>query len=425
LLGGSVASVVGIQMQSVAVGWQVYDLTHRPLALGWVGLAQFLPAISLSLVAGHAADRYDRRDIVRVCQLLQAVGALLLWAESRRQLASPAPIYAILVLLGTTRAFQAPASQALLPHVVPPEHFSNAVTWAHSVRQVATIAGPALGGVVYAWAKGAHSVYAFCAALLSIAFVLTSLIEARTGRLENRAVSLTTLFAGVRYVFANKIVLGCISLDLFAVLLGGAVALLPVYAKDILHTGPVGLGLMRTAPAAGAAIMGALLAYRPLKRRAGGTMLVAVAIFGVATVVFGLSRSFAVSLGALFVTGAADMVSVVIRLTLVQLSTPAAMRGRVSAVNMMFINASNELGEFESGVTAALWGAVPAVVVGGLGTCAVVALWTWLFPDLRQLEHLSGSAPVSQSPTGQASPSPAAPDVAEPSTPAQSPPTAG
>ena len=394
-LAGSVISVLGIQMQSVAVGWQVYDMTHRPLDLGWVGLAQFLPAISLSLPAGHTADRYDRRAIIRISQLVQAFGSVLLWAATRHDLRSPAPIYAVLVLLGTARAFQAPASQALLPHLVPPEHFSNAVTWSHSVRQVATIAGPALGGLVYGLAKGASLVYALCALLLSISFLLTSVIQARTGRLEIRGASLATLLAGVRYVFANKIVLGCISLDLFAVLLGGAVALLPVYARDILHTGPAGLGLMRTAPAAGAAAMGALLAYRPLKKRAGSTMLVAVAIFGVATVVFGISKSFGLSLFALVVTGAADMVSVVIRLTLVQLSTPAAMRGRVSAVNMAFINASNELGEFESGVTAGLLGTVPAVVLGGVGTCAVVALWTWLFPQLSKLDRLVEAIPTT------------------------------
>jgi MFS family permease len=389
LLVSNVVSVLGMQMQSVAVGWQVYDLTHRPLDLGWVGLAQFLPAISMSLVAGQTADRFDRRSIVRVCQLVQACGSVLLWFAASRPLASAAPIYAILVLLGTARAFQAPASQALLPSLVPAEHFPNAVTWSHSARQVATIAGPAIGGLAYDWAGGASGVYAACAVLLSVAAIMTSLIRPGTAKLERRASNIDTLLAGVRYVFANKIVLGCISLDLFAVLLGGAVALLPIYARDILHTGPRGLGLLRTAPAMGAALMGGLLAYRPLKKRAGGTMLAAVAIFGLATIAFGVSKTFAISLIALFVTGAADMVSVVIRLTLVQLSTPSEMRGRVSAVNMAFINASNELGEFESGVTAALWGAVPAVIIGGVGTCVVVGVWTWMFPELRKLEQLS------------------------------------
>jgi MFS family permease len=415
-LAGTVVSVLAMQMQSVAVGWQVYELTHRPLDLGWVGLAQFAPAISLSLAAGHAADRYDRRAIVRICQLAQVVGCLLLWALARRPLTSLAPIYAILIVLGSARAFLAPASQALLPHLVPAEHFPNAVTWNHSVRQVATIAGPALGGLVYGWSNGAATVYAASATLLTSAFLFTSLIQARTGRQESRAASITTLLAGFRYVFANKIVLGCISLDLFAVLLGGAVALLPVYARDILHTGPEGLGLLRTAPAVGAAAMGALLAYRPLRKRAGDTMLVAVAVFGAATVVFAISKSFALSLAALSVTGAADMVSVVVRLTIVQLSTPPAMRGRVSAVNMAFINTSNELGEFESGVTAALFGAVPAVLIGGVGTCVVVALWAWLFPALRKLDRLTDAM------AEVASPSLPSPDTAEASRPLSAPP---
>jgi MFS family permease len=389
-LGANVASVLAIQMQSVAIGWQVYELTHRPLDLGLVGLAQFLPAISLSLPAGQTADRYDRRAILRICQLAQGLCVVLLWLELRLGVPSVAPIYAVLVLFGTARAFNAPASQAFLPHLVPAEDFPNAVTWAHSVRQVATIAGPAIGGLIYGVSGGAAAVYGTCAALYLFAFALTTLIEARTGRLQKEAITFETLLAGVRYVWRQKIVLGCISLDLFAVLLGGAVALLPVYARDILHTGPLGLGLLRTAPAVGAAAMGALLAYHPLRRRVGHRMFVAVAVFGISTIVFGVSRTFALSMAVLAVAGAADMVSVVIRLTLVQLSTPPSMRGRVSAVNMAFINASNELGEFESGVTAALFGTVPAVIIGGAGTCLVVAIWALLFPEIRKLETLSG-----------------------------------
>jgi MFS family permease len=408
-LAATVASVFAVQMQSVAIGWQVYDLTHRPLDLGLVGLAQFLPAISLSLVAGQTADRFDRRAILRICQLAQALCSLLLCWQARVAVASPAPIYAILVLMGIARAFSAPAAQALLPHLVPHEHFPNAVTWSHSVRQFSTMVGPAAGGLIYGWAGGAWAVYVISAALSVFAFGWISLIATRTGRLEKESTTLRTLLAGVRYVWHEKIVLGCISLDLFAVLLGGAVALLPVYARDILHVGPTGLGLLRTAPAVGAAAMGALLAYHPLRKKAGDTMLVAVAIFGIATIVFGLSRSFVLSLVALTVSGAADMVSVVVRLTLVQLSTPPEMRGRVSAVNMAFINASNELGEFESGITAALWGAVPAVLVGGAGTCVVVALWAWLFPELRKLDTLSAVA----APLRGASPSSPPPDTAE------------
>jgi MFS family permease len=401
-LAGSVASVLAMQMQSVAIGWQVYDLTHRPLDLGFVGLAQFLPAILLSLIAGQTADRFDRRAILRVCQLAQGACSLLLWVETRDGTPSIGTIYALLVLVGIARAFSAPASQALLPHLVPTEDFSNAVTWAHSVRQVASMVGPALGGVIYGAAKGAGLVYAVCASLYVLAFVMMTLVAARTGRLEKETPTWGTLLAGVRFVWREKIVLGCISLDLFAVLLGGAVALLPVYARDILHTGPRGLGLLRSAPAIGAAVMGGYLAYHPLRKKAGQTMLASVAAFGVATIVFGVSTSFMLSLLALFVTGAADMVSVVIRLTLVQLSTPAAMRGRVSAVNMAFINASNELGEFESGVTAALFGTVTAVIVGGAGTCLVVLLWSFLFPQLRALERLTdarAAEPEAPSPT--------------------------
>jgi MFS family permease len=261
------------------------------------------------------------------------------------------------------------------------------------VRQIATVIGPAVGGLIYGVAGGAWAVYATCIALFFFAFTQTTRIRVRTGRLQTEAPTLRTLFAGVRFVWHQKIVLGCISLDLFAVLLGGAVALLPVYARDILHTGPLGLGFLRTAPAIGAAAMGAVIAYHPLRKKAGDRMFIAVAIFGIATIVFGVSRNFALSLAALVVAGAADMVSVVIRLTLVQLATPAAMRGRVSAVNMAFINASNELGEFESGVTAALFGTVPAVVIGGAGTLAVVAIWSLLFPELRKLEDLTSAEP--------------------------------
>jgi Transmembrane secretion effector len=272
------------------------------------------------------------------------------------------------------------------------------------------MAGPALGGVIYGAAKSAGAVYILSAGLFFCAFLMTTLVTARTGRLAKEVPTLDTLLAGVRFVWREKVVLGCISLDLFAVLLGGAVALLPVYARDILHVGPRGLGLLRSAPAIGAAVMGTFLAYHPLRRNAGRTMFVCVAIFGAATIVFGVSTSFWLSLLALCVTGAADMVSVVIRLTLVQLSTPAAMRGRVSAVNMAFINASNELGEFESGVTAALLGTVPAVIVGGAGTCAVVLLFAYLFPELRALERLTDARAADP---GRVSPTSSSPDTAE------------
>lgn len=372
-------------MQSVAIGWQVYDLTREPLDLGYVGLAQFAPAIGLSLVTGHVADRFDRRRIVLVCYA--AIAALSFALALLPPSAGVLPIYALLVLFGTARAFMGPASQALGPHLVPANDFANAVAWSSSIWQVATILGPALGGVVYGFAGG-PIVFTVCGmtALSAVGFV--GALRVRTGRMESAAPSLSTVFAGVRYVWSQKIVLGAISLDLFAVLLGGAVALLPIFARDILHAGPWALGMLRSAPAAGAAVMAVFLAHRPLKKHAGAIMLACVAIFGVATIVFGLSKSIVLSLVALALVGASDMVSVVVRLTLVQLSTPAAMRGRVSAVNSVFIGASNELGEFESGVTAAWLGPVTAVVVGGIGTLVVVGLWALAFPALRNVDRL-------------------------------------
>lgn len=381
-------SIVGTEMQSVAVGWQVFEITHRPLDLGYVGLAQFLPGFFLSIPAGHTADRFDRRAVLLTCYVSYALCSVLLFLQARHGAHSATPIFAVLLLLGVTRAFSGPASQSLVPQLVPEHHFGNAVAWGASIFQVATVLGPALGGLIYAWARGAHSVYATSACMYGAALLFVLSMHVRTGRMEKRNVSLETLLAGFRYVWQEKIILGSISLDLFAVLLGGAVALLPVYAEDILHIGPRGLGVLRSMPAAGAALMAVLIAYRPLRRRAGALMFVAVTIFGVSTIVFGLSRSVAVSIVALFVVGASDMISVVVRNTLVQIATPPAMRGRVSAVNLLFIGASNEFGQFESGITAQWMGAVPAVVVGGIGTLVVVGLWIWLFPPLRQMDRL-------------------------------------
>jgi MFS family permease len=384
---GRFATVVATQIVSVAVGWQVYELTGRPLALGLVGLAQFLPGFVLALPAGHLADRLDRRRIVAACQVAYIATALaLLWMAQSASRESW-PIYAVLIGFGAARGFSGPAGQALMPDLVLPEHFSNAVAWASSVFQVATIVGPATGGLTYA-AGGARTAYVVAATLFAVAFVAFSSIRATPARTAEREASWATVLAGVRYVWEKKIVLGAITLDLFAVLLGGATALLPVYARDILHVGPSGLGALRSAPAVGAALTALLLAYRPLARRAGHTLFACVALFGVATIVFGVSKSFGLSIAALVVLGAADLVSVVVRHTVVQLETPPDMRGRVSAVNVVFIGASNELGEFESGVTAAWLGVVPAVVVGGIGTCAVVAICTWLFPDLRKIDRL-------------------------------------
>jgi Transmembrane secretion effector len=379
---------LGSQMMGLAVGWQVYTVTHRPLDLGYVGLVQFVPSFGFSLLAGHVADRFDRARIVAASDVALAGCALALFAISSGPLTHVEAIYPVLFFAGTARAFAGPAGQSLVPGLVPAEHFPNAVTWQSSFWQTSTIVGPSLGGVLYGAADGARWVYAICGALLALAAMLDFAIRPRpvTGAVE--VASWKTVLAGFRYVRAHRVILGSISLDLFAVLLGGATALLPVYASDVLHIGPWGLGVLRSAPALGATATAIALAYRPLTRRAGPTMLACVAAFGVATIVFGLSRSFALSLASLLVLGASDMVSVVVRSTVVQLRTPHDMRGRVSAVNMMFIVGSSELGEFESGVTAAWLGVVPAVVLGGIGTLAVVAAYSLFFPELRAVDRL-------------------------------------
>jgi MFS family permease len=392
--GARLLSVLGTQMQSVAIGWQIYAITGRPIDLAWVGLAQFFPAAGLSLVTGQVADRFERRRILVVCYAAMAALSAMLLAIARSGAGgdSVLPIYAVLVGVGVTRAFQAPASQSILPSLVPLEHFGNAVTWSSSFWQTAMVFGPTLGGLAYAASRGPGPVYAIAACCMLASCSLVSAMRPVAPRERPPSPSSSdggsSVLAGVRYVWRNEIVLGAISLDLFAVLLGGATALLPIYARDILDLGPWALGVLRSAPAAGAAVTGILLALRPIERRAGARMLACVALFGVATIVFGLSRSFAVSVVALAVAGASDMVSVVVRSALVQLATPDEMRGRVSAVNMVFIGASNELGEFESGLTAQWLGAVPSVVLGGVGTLVVVAVWAWRFPKLRGVDRL-------------------------------------
>jgi MFS family permease len=385
-LGARILSVVALQMQSVAVGWQVYEITRSPLALGLTGLAQFLPGILLFLVSGHAADRIARQKLVVACFAAYAVcsGALLL--IQRGGVHSARPIYIILVALGIARAFSGPATRALLPILIPAEDFPSAVAWEASLMQTATVLGPALGGLLYAIFRGPLAVYATAMIACAASSVFAMGIGARGPTRPPQSFTVQTVLAGLRYIWRQKVILGSVSLDLFAVLLGGAVALLPVYAGEILRTGPWGLGLLRSAPGAGAAAMAVLLANKPLRRRAGATMLWCVAGFGAFTVVFGLSRSFTLSLVSLLYVGATDMVSVVTRGTLVQLNTPDEMRGRVNAVEMMFIGASNELGQFESGITAQWFGTVPAVVVGGLGALVVTALWAWGFPALRNAE---------------------------------------
>lgn len=388
-------AVIGWQMQSVAVSWQIYAMTHKPIHLGYIGLVQFLPNAAFALLTGHVADRFDRRQIVRVCQGLIVLCSLTLALLTLGGVNQIGWFFLVMFLIGTAFAFQSPASQALVPLIVGPEHLSNAVTWNNSIWHLATIVGPGLGGLFYwlgdhyrAALGGPAIVYITGATLILGALVATTLMRVRTGGLEKSSVSWETVMAGVHYVFQNKVILGCISLDLFAVLLGGAVALLPVYAHDILKVESWGLGLMRGAPAIGAMLTALLVTHLPPMRRAGATMLWCVAGFGLATVIFGLSRSFPLSLACLLLMGCFDMVSVIVRHTLVQTLTPKEMLGRVSAVNMVFIGASNELGEFESGVTAKWWGAVPAVIFGGIGTIAVVALWAWMFPAMRRIGRL-------------------------------------
>ena len=401
--------VIALEMQSVAVGWQVYAITNRAIDLGYVGLAQFLPGFALFLFAGHTADIVDRRKLLMWCYAGYGVSSALLFAISRHASASVHWIYVVLVLVGVVRSFSFPVSRAILPHLVPEEHFPNSVAWNASTFQVATIAGPALGGIVYAAFHGPEAVYAFSVAVAVLAVALTLRIhplkaaanegavgksagnrdEVNDARRIREPFSARSVLAGFRFIWEKKIILGAISLDMFAVLLGGAVALLPIYAKTILHTGPWGLGLLRSAPGIGAALMAIVVAHYPIRRKAGLTLMAAVAGFGVCTIVFGISRNLIVSLVALFVLGASDMVSVIIRATLVQVARKDEMRGRVSAVDMLFIGVSNELGEFESGLTAQWFGTVPAVLLGGVGTLLVIGLWAWLFPQLRQADKLT------------------------------------
>jgi MFS family permease len=377
----------GYQMQSVAVAWQVYELTHSAFDLGLVGLVQFIPRIALISVAGNVADRYDRRRVVLISQAVQAVALLVLTLASALNFVNRELIFALMLVVGAARSFEAPATQALLPGLVSKDLLPRAVATAASAMQAATILAPALGGVLYV--LGATTVYGLTTVLYAAAAILTFMIHvAPAPRRVLTGSGLATFLEGLRFIRDKRAILGAISLDLFAVLLGGATALLPVIARDILHTGPWGLGMLRAAPAIGALSMSVWLAHHPLQRRVGRIMFAAVAMFGVATIVFGLSTSISLSMVSLVVLGACDMVSVVIRSAFVQLQTPDEMRGRVSAVNSVFIGASNQLGEFESGATAALFGTVPSIVIGGLGTLLVVALWMRGFPELTRVEKL-------------------------------------
>jgi len=401
--GARLMAIIGAEAQSVAVAWQVYQITHSPLKLGLTGLALFLPGVFCMLAAGHVADRYDRRNIILICYTLQAIcSSVLLWLSLSpwALVGRTWPIYAVLIGIGVSRAFSGPASSALLPTLVPKDHFVNAVTWGATVFQIANMSGPAVGGLLFTlplagtllWLKGAPIVYIFTLVMLIGFIVLISMIHAEPVERKPTVFNLRTMLAGLEYVWTNKLLLGSISLDLFAVMLGGAVALLPIFANEVLHAGPRGLGLLRAMPSLGALIVSLLLVVKPIKRRAGRTMLICVAIFGAATIIFGLSRSIVVSLVALFVLGAADMFSVVIRQSLLQLATPPEMRGRVSAVNWLFVGASNEFGEFESGVTASWWGAVPAVVIGGAASLLVTITASIVFPRLRRADTLTAES---------------------------------
>jgi MFS family permease len=379
-------SSAAYQIAAVAVGWQLYALTHSAFDLGMLGLAQFVPAASLTFFAGHVADRYQRQTVVRLCQLAQGLAALFLawgsfagWLDARE-------IFITIMVIAGARSFEAPASSALVPAIVPPGALQKATAISSSIFQMATIVGPALGGLLYTVNPGVP--YAVMTICLLGGASLVGFIKTAARMVVKEPPTLNALFAGVGFVWRAKAILGTISLDLFAVLLGGATALLPVYAHDILHTGPWGLGLLRGAPALGALVTTALITRSPFGRKVGLRMFQSVIAFGLATIVFGVSRELWLSTLALIALGAADMVSVVIRLSLVQLQTPDDMRGRVGAVNYLFINASNQLGEFESGVTAALFGAVPAVVIGGVGTVMIALLWMRLFPALKNVERL-------------------------------------
>ncbi|AWV23711.1 Macrolide-efflux protein [Roseomonas mucosa] len=381
-----VSSALAFQVIAVSVGWQVYALTGSTFALGMVGLAQFVPQMILTLPAGHIADQYDRRHIMRACQLAEALAGLTLAATA---LAGHTPTWLVFVAVaavGAARAFESPATTSLLPGLVPSSQLQQAISLTSSAMQTAMILGPALGGLLYA--LGAGLAYSIVTALFLTAALATTLIRLDHTPPRREPLTLANAFAGIGFIRTRPILLGVITLDLFAVLLGGAVALLPVYAKEILHTGPWGLGLLRSSPAIGALAMSLLLARFPMRHHAGLKMFGAVGVFGLATVVFGLSTWLPLSVAALVVLGAADVVSVVIRSALVQFATPDHMRGRVNAMNMLFIGASNQLGEFESGVTAALLGTVPAVVLGGIGSIVIVLLWMRVFPALRRVDNL-------------------------------------
>lgn len=384
------AATLAYQMAGVAVGWQIYELTHRALDLGLVGLVQFIPSLLLTLYVGHLADRHDRRRIVSFALLAEAAALAGLAATTLLHGGSRETILLFVLAIGIGRAFEYSTMLALVPSLAEPEILPQAIAASSGVKQAATIVGPVLGGFLYL--AGPAAVYGTSFFLFLFAAVTILCIRIRRTPPPREPISLQTIFAGIGFIRSRPVLLGAVSLDLFAVLLGGATALLPIYARDILLTGPEGLGLLRGAPAVGALAASLYLARNPLRQRVGRVMFAAVALFGAMTVVFALSRSIILSFAALAILGWADMISIVIRASLIQLETPDEMRGRVSAVNAIFVSSSNELGEFESGLTAAWFGAVPAALLGGIGTIAVVLIWMRLFPELLARERLQGDA---------------------------------
>jgi MFS family permease len=398
--------IMGAEAQAVGVAWQVYQITHSALALGYTGLALFIPGLFFVLPAGHIADRYDRRTIILLCYSVQAIAtAVLLWLALRGA-HNIWVIYAILFVIGTGRCFSGPAASALVPTLVPKEHFVNAVTWGATIFQIANATGPMIGGLLFtvslthvfagrfASLNGAPLVYSFTLLGLLLYLCFFSVIKPRAAA-EKKGFTVETMLAGLRYVIGTRLLLGSISLDLFAVLLGGAASLMPIFASDVLHSGANGLGLLRAMPSLGALAVSLTLLALPIKRRAGKTMLVCVGIFGAATIVFGLSRNLLLSCVALVIIGASDMISVVVRASILQLATPPEMRGRVSSINWLFLGASNELGEYESGLTAHWWGAVRAVLVGGIASLAVTGVWSVFFPALRHADTLTADSLIA------------------------------
>ncbi|MFL0197192.1 MFS transporter [Clostridium sp. WILCCON 0269] len=389
LIAARVSTNFAYQMITVAIGWQMYSLTHSAFYLGLVGLVQFLPVLFLSLFVGHISDRYERKKIVTLSQITQSIFILILALSNYNGWITKENFLIIIFFIAVAHAFEGPPMQSLLPNIVSGGIFPRASALMSSASEFAVIIGPAIGGILYSF--GATLVYALTGTLLILSGTLISQILTRKEDFKSEPPSLKSLFAGISFIKSRPIILGSISLDLFAVLFGGATALLPIYASKILMIGSFGLGVLRSAPAAGALLMSAYLAKKPLKHKVGRTMFTAVIFFGLSTIVFAISKSVIISFLALFVLGASDVISVIIRSTLVQLQTPDYMRGRVSSVNMIFIGTSNQLGEFESGITASLFGTVPAVLIGGMGTIAVVMIWMKLFPSILNVDRFQAS----------------------------------